>query len=248
MNDRPDRASWIQGPEAACEPTAKTPERAWRLILLGAPGVGKGTQAERLAERLGACHLSTGDVFRAARCSPEHQRSPAMNAALEFMKRGDLVPDATVLAMVRERAGCLRCEAGFLLDGFPRTVAQAEALQTLLAQQGVRLDGVLNYVLPIDQIVARLSGRRTCSQCKAVYHIVTRPPRVAARCDACGSELFLREDDRPEAVAVRMAAYESSTAPLTDYFERLGLLIPVAADGSPDEIFLRSMAILKARS
>ena len=134
------------------------------------------------------------------------------------MRRGDLVPDETVLAMVAERVGCLRCEGGFLLDGFPRTVAQAEALEKLLAGEKLKLDAVLSYDLPLDQIVARLSGRRTCPDCKAVFHVETRPPKVAGVCDHCGGKLYQREDDRPESIRVRMEAYERSTAPLADFY------------------------------
>lgn len=248
MSSNTDRAAWLRGPSTCCDPTPQTPERAWRLVLLGAPGVGKGTQAELLARRLGACHLSTGDVFRAAKGLPKEERSEAMNEALDYMKRGELVPDSTVLDMIRERSACLRCQGGFLLDGFPRTVAQAEALKGLLDQLDVKLDGVLNYELPIDEIVSRLSGRRTCTACKAVYHVTTKPPQVEGKCDHCGQHLIQREDDLPAAVKVRMETYASSTAPLTDYFQKLGLLIPVLADGSPDTIFQRSMASLESKA
>src|SRR5262249_53696328 len=122
-----------------------------RLVLLGAPGVGKGTQAELLVAKLGACHLSTGDIFRAARDMGVTERSPALTAAVEYMRRGDLVPDETVLAMVAERMGCLRCQGGFLLDGFPRTVAQAQALEQLLDSQKLELNGVLSYDLPLEK-------------------------------------------------------------------------------------------------
>ena len=135
--------------------------------MLGAPGVGKGTQAELLCANLGACHLSTGDIFRAAKALDPGERTPALTAALDYMRRGDLVPDETVLALVAERVGCLRCEGGFLLDGFPRTVAQAEALEKLLAGEHLALDAVLSYELPLEQVVSRLSGRRTCPNCKA---------------------------------------------------------------------------------
>jgi adenylate kinase len=247
MSSNTDRATWLQGPGAACSPAPQPTAHPWRLVLLGAPGVGKGTQAELLGESLGACHLSTGDVFRAAKCLPADQRSKALNEALDFMKRGELVPDSTVLAMVRERASCLRCQGGFLLDGFPRTVAQAEALQGMLHELGLKLDGVIDYQLPITEIVNRLSGRRTCSSCKAVYHLTTKPPRVEGQCDHCGSVLFQREDDRPESVQVRMEAYAQSTAPLTDYFQRLGLLITVPAEGSPKAIFQRTLQTLDTR-
>ncbi len=247
METKPDRAAWLKGPAAQCAVPPGEPERPWRLVLLGAPGVGKGTQAELLAQGLGACHLSTGDVFRAAKGLPDCERSPAMNEALDYMRRGELVPDSTVLAMVRERVSCLRCRGGFLLDGFPRTVAQAEALEGLLRDERIQLDAVLDYQLPIDEIVARLSGRRTCSVCKAVYHVTTRPPKVTGLCDQCGAPLIQREDDRPESVRVRMEAYERSTAPLTDYYGRAGLLVPIPAHGSPEEIFQRALAALKAK-
>jgi len=164
------------------------------------------------------------------------------------MRRGDLVPDETVLALVTERLGCLRCEGGFLLDGFPRTVAQAEALDRLLAGEALRLDAVLSYDLPLEQVVARLSGRRTCPNCKAVFHIEARPPKVSGVCDHCKGELYQREDDRPESIRVRMEAYERSTAPLADYYRRQNLLVSIAAEGSPEEIFQRTLHALEARA
>lgn len=241
-----DRAAWIKGPACHCNLPDKKPERAWRLVLLGAPGVGKGTQAELLHQRFGACQLSTGDVFRAAKSLPESERSPAITAALEYMQRGELVPDETVVDLVRERTECLTCPGGFLLDGFPRTVDQAEALAAILAKLGLKLDAVVDYALPIEEIVSRLSGRRTCAKCKAVFHVTGRPPKVPDVCDNCGGPLVQREDDRPEAVRVRMAAYHTSTAPLADYYRNKGLLIEVDAHGAPEEIFQRSLALLRA--
>ena len=242
-----DRAAWIKGPAFQCNPLPAARQRPWRLVLLGAPGVGKGTQAELLRDRLGACPLSTGDVFRAAKTVPESDRSPAMAAALEHMRKGELVPDATVLEMVRERKECLRCPGGFLLDGFPRTVAQAEALAALLVEVDARLDAVVDFRLPIEEIVARLSGRRTCSACKSVFHVTGRPPKVEGVCDHCGGQLVQREDDRPESVRVRMAAYDRSTAPLTAYFQKKGLLVQVDAHGSPEEIFQRTLSFLDSQ-
>ena len=163
-----------------------------------------------------------------------------MEAALHYMVRGDLVPDEIVLGMVQERVRCLRCCGGFLLDGFPRTVAQAKALEKLLKKENVPLTAVLNYELPIDQIVARLSGRRTCSKCKAVFHVTNLPPRVKGICDHCGGELIQREDDRPESVRVRMEAYEKSTRPLIDFYQKRGLLVSISAEGSPEEIYQRT--------
>jgi adenylate kinase len=247
MSEKNDRASWIKGGSAVCsvpprpKPNAKPP----RLVLLGAPGVGKGTQAELLCDGLGVCQLSTGDIFRASKCLSEHERSPAMSDALGYMKRGDLVPDSTVLNLIRERTQCLQCGGGFLLDGFPRTVPQAEALDRLFKEQGIALEAVLNYSLPIETIVSRLSGRRTCVKCKAVFHLTGRPSKVAGVCDHCGGELQQREDDRAEAVRVRMDAYEKSTKPLIQYYSQRGLLRDVAAEGSPELIYQRTLAVLK---
>jgi adenylate kinase len=241
------RAAWLEGPSATC-PTPPELARPWRLILLGAPGVGKGTQANLLRERLGACHLSTGDVFRAASkrdgCAP----SPAMAAALDFMRRGELVPDSTVWEMVRERSHCLHCRGGFILDGFPRTLMQAELLKELMEQERLSLDAVVNYELPLGEIVERLSGRRTCEKCKAVYHVSRQPSQTAGVCDHCGGRLVQREDDRPESVTVRMQTYERSTAPLIEFYRNLGPLLSVMATGSPDEIYARTSAALQTNA
>jgi adenylate kinase len=207
MTAKSDRAAWLKGGDTECSIQPPSPTRAYRLVLLGAPGVGKGTQAELLASNFGTCQLSTGDVFRAAKKSDACERSPKLNEALALMKQGALVPDETVLGIVRERARCLRCRGGFLLDGFPRTVAQAEALSGLLQEEGVGLDAVLSYELPIDQIVSRLAGRRTCEQCKAVFHVESIPSRVEGVCDHCGGKLMQREDDQPESIRVRMDAH-----------------------------------------
>jgi len=219
-----------------------------RLVLLGAPGVGKGTQAELLCERLGACHLSTGDVFRAARCGGSREPGPAMMAALEYMRRGDLVPDEIVLNMVRDRTRCLRCQGGFLLDGFPRTVTQAESLARILGAQNVALEAVLSYELPLEEVVSRLSGRRACPDCKASFHVVALPPRVVGECDHCGGKLYQREDDQPDAIRVRLQVYEKSTAPLTDFYRREGLLVVISAADSPEETFRRTLVALNGKA
>jgi adenylate kinase len=244
----PDRTAWLQGGKARCKTKPRRQLQPRRLVLLGAPGIGKGTQAELLCEGLGTCHLSTGDVFRGAKSLKECNRSPALESALEFMRRGELVPDSTVLDMVRERVRCLTCPGGFLLDGFPRTAVQAEALGEILKEQDVFLEAVLSYELPIDQVVSRLSGRRTCAGCKAVFHVTARPSKVEGVCDHCGGKLYQREDDGPEAIRVRMEAYERSTAPLIDYYQRQGLLVSISAEDSPEEIYQRSVAALNARS
>jgi adenylate kinase len=244
---KPDRNAWLKGADAKCNVPPEYAARPFRLGLLGAPGVGKGTQAELLSERLAACHLSTGDIFRAAKTLAESERSTAMTQACDCMKRGELVSDDTVLSLLAERAGCLRCHGGFLLDGFPRTIAQAKALTGLLERQNVKLDAVLSYEMPLEKIVARLSGRRTCTGCKAVFHLENRPPRVPGRCDHCGQPLYQREDDRSEVIRVRMQTYEESTAPLEDYYLSLDLLIPIAADGAPEEVFRRTISALELR-
>jgi len=217
-----------------------------RLILLGAPGVGKGTQADLLNRWVRACHLSTGDVFRSAGSRAECEQTPAMKEAMEYMRRGELVPDSTVWQMVRERSECLRCRGGFILDGFPRTVAQAESLRMFMDSEGLKLTAVVNYELPFTEIVARLGGRRTCEKCKAVYHVTERPPRVKDRCDRCDGKLILREDDRPESIQVRLQAYERSTAPLIEFYKNLGLLVNVEAKGSPDDTFEATFTQLEA--
>lgn len=244
------RMAWLKGPGTGIE-TAEAqivppPERAYRMVLLGAPGVGKGTQAEFLCERLKANHLSTGDVFRAALSMANGDLSPAMETALAFMKKGALVPDDTVIDMVRERTLCLKSEYGFLLDGFPRTVQQAEALDEMLTANNLKLDAVLNYDLPMDQVIARLSGRRTCRGCKTTFHIVSKPPQVEGVCDKCGGELYQREDDQPESIRVRLQAYNDSTAPLVNYYQAKGLLKTLSAEGSPEEIFKRTLVALGA--
>jgi adenylate kinase len=211
-------------------------------VLLGAPGVGKGTQAALLSQRLGACHLSTGDVFRAARSSTK--ASPAMATALDYMRLGKLVPDQTVWDMVRERIGCLRCLGGFVLDGFPRTLAQADSLRQLMETERLRLDAVVNYVLPVSEIIKRLSGRQICQACKAVFHLTNQPPKQDGICDHCGGRLYQREDDRSGSIAVRLQAYERSTEPLIQFYRNLGLLTVVVASGSPEEIFERTASAL----
>ena len=220
---------------------------AWRIVLLGAPGVGKGTQAALLSRCLGACHLSTGDVFRAARDRSRSKQTPAMATALDFMRRGHLVSDETVWEIVRERAVCLGCRSGFVLDGFPRTLAQAESLKLLLETKGLPLHVVLNYELPLPEIVSRLSGRRTCEKCNAIFHVFAQPPRKQGLCDHCGGRLCLREDDRPESIAVRLEAYERSTTPLIQFYRDLDLSSSVPATGSPEKIVRRAIASLEAR-
>jgi adenylate kinase len=246
-NDGADeRAAWLKGSGADCEDMPAAPRSARRLVLLGAPGVGKGTQADLLHQWCGACHLSTGDIFRAAKGLPASERTPPIEKAIGYMTRGELVPDETVMAVVSERMGCLRCAGGFLLDGFPRTVAQAEALAQLLKAEELPLTAVIDYNLALDEIVARLAGRRVCSDCKGVFHVTDKSsaPKI---CPRCGGTLYQREDDRPEAIRVRMKAYHKNTEPLIDYYRQRGLLLAASAAGSPQEIFQRTLAALESR-
>ena len=246
VTDRTLLDAWITGSDCPGDPPAVKSGRAWRLVMLGAPGVGKGTQAELLHQRLGAAQLSTGDVFREIKSLPAEERSPAIAKAIDYMVHGELAPDQTVIDLVRERRDCLRWPGGFLLDGFPRTVAQAEALADMLAEMELKLDAVIDLFLPIEELVSRLSGRLTCANCKSVFHVINRRPKIAGICDKCGGKLIQRDDDRPEAIEVRMRAYQRSTTPLIEYYHKQGLLIVVDAHGSPKEIFQRTVKKLGA--
>ena len=240
--------AWLKGPSCHCENLPPLTCRPWRLVLLGPPGVGKGTQATLWGQKYNCCQLSTGDLFRAAKQQKPEERTPAMNEAIAYMSRGELVPDATVLEVVRERAHCLKCERGFQLDGFPRTVPQAAALKELLREQGVELDGVVSLEMDLETNIARLAGRRTCSSCKAIYQLQTRPPKVEGICDKCGGKLFQREDDRPEAIRVRMATYDKETSPLIEYYRKEGLLVPVFSHYHVEDTLAESIVKLEAHA
>ena len=164
-----------------------------------------------------------------------------MREALDAMNRGELVSDETVVSMIRERSTCLRCEGGFLLDGFPRTISQAVALEQLLAELNAELDAVVCYDLPLKKVVARLSGRRICGDCQSVFHVEAHPPTVADICDVCGGRLIVRDDDKPEAVRVRMETYEADTRPLIDFYRTSQKLKMIPADGTPDEVLNRTL-------
>ena len=241
-----NRIEWLQGPGANCAKTGPVAPRPWHLVLLGPPGVGKGTQAEKIIGEFGACHLSTGDVFRyAARDTSGQAPSPAMATALAAMKRGELVSDNTVVELVRERAGCLACQYGFLLDGFPRTLEQAHALDSILSTVDRKLDAAINYFAPEALIIERLSGRRVCKQCRTGYHVANKPPRVAGRCDACGGELIQRDDDKPEAIRTRLQAYAATCNPVLEYYRRQGLLREIEASGDPEAVFAHTRAVIE---
>lgn len=241
-----NRIAWLQGPGAQCDQAAPPPPRAWHFVLLGPPGVGKGTQAERIVAEFGPCQLSTGDLFRhALHDAGDHVPSPAMANALAAMQRGELVSDAMVDELVRERAACLACEHGFLLDGFPRTLEQAHALDEMLAGLGHGLDAALNYHAAESVIIARLSGRRVCERCHASYHLDHKPPRVPDRCDACGGALVQREDDRPEAIRVRLRAYAATCNPVLAHYRARGLLYEIDAAHGPDRVFAQTLAVIR---
>lgn len=241
-----DRAAWLLGPPAECA-VAQDGNSPWRLVLLGAPGVGKGTQAQFLARRLGACHLSTGDVFRAAKERAAREQTSAIAMALESMRRGALVSDLIVSNIIHERIGCIGCRRGFILDGFPRAISQAKLLEQLLHEKELSLNAVVNFDLPLEEILARLSGRRTCERCRATFHLVSKLPRAEGVCDDCGGHLYQREDDRLESIKVRLDAYERSTAPLIAFYRNLDLLVTVSATGAPEEIHARTMDALRDR-
>ena len=206
-----------------------------RIVFLGPPGAGKGTQAAGLARELGIPHLSTGDMLRAAVAAG----SPLGNEADEYMRAGKLVPDALVLKILEERLALPDAKAGFLLDGYPRNLAQGETLA-----QRLPVDAVVSFEVPSEELVRRLSERRTCPKCQAVYHLTFQPPKVPGRCDHDGAELVQRPDDRPAAVQNRLRVYADQTAPLLDFYRQRGLLRPVDASGPPEEVARRIRAAL----
>lgn len=191
-----------------------------KLILLGPPGAGKGTQAKMLTVRFGIPQISTGDILRAA----VREGTPMGVKAKDCMDAGALVGDEIVVGIVRERLLKDDCLPGFILDGFPRNVAQADALQETLAALGKELDVVVSLDVDTEALVERLTGRRTCRDCGRGYHVKFDPPSVADRCDACGGELFQREDDQESTIRHRLDVYQQQTAPLIDYYRRAGLL------------------------
>ena len=211
-----------------------------RLILLGAPGVGKGTQAQRLATEGGIPQISTGEILRDA----IKLGTPLGIQAKSFMEAGNLVPDDVVIGIIRDRLSRSDGADGFILDGFPRTVAQAQALDRMLLDSGAGgIDYVVNFEAPNQEIISRLSGRRTCPDCQAVYHVEHAPPRQEGRCDKCGAALVQRTDDKPDTIAARLKVYDQQTSPLVDYYRERGLLRQLNATAPIDSVYrnLRSL-------
>ncbi|GAB3795721.1 adenylate kinase [Virgibacillus kimchii] len=203
------------------------------LILMGLPGAGKGTQAEKINEKFNIPHISTGDMFRLA----IKEGTELGNKAKAFMDEGNLVPDEVTIGIVRERLSKDDCSNGFLLDGFPRTIAQAEALQELLADMNASLDYVIHVDVPEEKLVERLTGRRICPTCGATYHVKYNPPKTEGKCDHDGSELIQRDDDKAETVKNRLAVNIEQTKPLLDFYEDKGYLVSVNGDQEIDQVF-----------
>jgi adenylate kinase len=206
-----------------------------RLIFLGPPAAGKGTQAKRLAAQYGIPHISTGDMLRAAAKVGTYLGREARR----YMDRGALVPDDVMIGIIRERLQQPDCAQGFILDGFPRTTPQAEALSELLKSMHAPLDYVINVEVPVEEVLRRMSGRLTCQDCGAMFSLMLDPPKTPGRCDCCGGPLIHRADDRVETVHERLGIYRQSTKPLMEYYRRRGLLKTIDGTGTIDEIAKR---------
>ena len=213
-----------------------------RLVLVGPPGAGKGTQAEFIAAHLAVPKISTGDIFRANVA----QGTPLGVQAKQFMDAGQLVPDEVTINMVRDRLAEADAADGFLLDGFPRTTPQAVALDKLLADLGNGLDLVLELVVDDDEVIRRLSGRRTCRGCGKIWHVEFDPPSHEGACDRCGGELFQRDDDKPETITERLKVYSRDTFALVDYYGARGVLVGIDATGPVEDVTVRAIDALRS--
>ena len=213
-----------------------------KIIMLGAPGAGKGTQAERIADKYGIPHISTGDIFRAN----SKEGTELGKEAKGYMDQGLLVPDSLTVALVMDRISQPDCGRGYILDGFPRTIPQAESLSKALAEKGEALDYAIDVDVPDENIVTRMSGRRACPGCGATYHIIYAAPAKEGICDKCGSELYLRDDDKPETVQKRLAVYHEQTQPLIEYYQKANILHTVDGTKGLEEVFQSITEILGA--
>jgi adenylate kinase len=212
------------------------------LILLGPPGAGKGTQAQRMVERYHLPQISTGDILRAA----VKGSTPLGTKAKGFMDQGQLVPDEIVIGIVEERLKEKDCHPGFVLDGFPRTIPQAEALQPILAKIRKTIDHVINIEVESEELIRRLTGRRTCKNCGAMFHVHFQPPKTEGICDRCGGTLYQRGDDKEETIRTRLKEYEKQTAPLIEYYRDKKTLRSIQGVGGPDQIFDQIIRLLDA--
>ncbi|MDO4772388.1 MAG: adenylate kinase [Bacillota bacterium] len=212
-----------------------------RIVLLGAPGAGKGTQAARINKKFGVAHISTGDILRAN----VKDETPLGLEAKGYMDRGELVPDELVIKLVEDRLGKDDLKSGFMLDGFPRTVEQAERLDAILDNLAYKIDAVINIDVDKGLLVDRISGRRVCKDCKEGYHIQNQKPKQDGVCDVCGGELIQRKDDTKETVENRIQVYESQTAPLIDYYGKKGIRKDIDGSKEFDEVFQQIVAVLE---
>lgn len=203
------------------------------VVLFGPPGAGKGTQAKELSKKYGIPHTSTGDILRVN----VRDGTELGIKAKEYMDRGELVPDSVLIALIRDMLTTSACSAGYLLDGYPRTIPQADALDAILQEIGKPLDVVINIDVSDDELVRRLGGRRTCPKCNESYHVVSNPPTKEGVCNSCGSALYLRDDDREEVIRQRLAVYNQKTKPLIDYYDKAGILVNLNGSGNVDDIF-----------
>lgn len=213
-----------------------------KIIMLGAPGAGKGTQAKQIADKYSIPHISTGDIFRAN----IKNGTELGKKAKQYMDQGALVPDELTCDLVMDRIQQDDCKNGFVLDGFPRTIPQAEALDAALGKINEKMDYAIDVDVPDENIVNRMSGRRACLNCGATYHLISIPPKVEGICDRCGSEIVLREDDKPETVQKRLKVYHEQTQPLFDYYKNQGILKSVDGTQPMDEVFKAIVTILGA--
>jgi adenylate kinase len=213
-----------------------------QLVFLGAPGVGKGTQADKVAAQYGVMKISTGDLLREA---VRNQTKLGLDAK-GYMDQGRLVPDSVVIGLVRDKLADPRYRKGFILDGFPRTVPQAEALGKVLDEQGIRLNRVINFRVTREDVVRRLSGRRSCPNCQATYHVEWAPPKRGNLCDRCGEALIQRSDDQREAIETRLKVYEEQTAPLISFYEKKNLLSHLDGAGAVESVYQNLTQVLAA--